>query len=82
MTLTIGWSSGDTEGTSMISSQMPPSSSGSRSVTAMTMPSRALTSCRLLFTFSNTVSLPVAMATTGISLSIRAMGPCFISPAG
>ena len=36
MTFTIGWRSGETVGTWMISSQMPPSSSGSRSVSAMT----------------------------------------------
>ena len=50
----MGWSSGETEGTSITSSAMPPSSSGSRSVRAITMPSRALTSCMLLFAFSET----------------------------
>jgi hypothetical protein len=48
---------------------------------AITCPSRALASCMLESIFSYTRSWR-AIATTGTSRSMRAMGPCFISPAG
>ena len=50
-------------------------------MTAMTIPERAFTSSMFESIFSNTPSSG-AIATTGMSSSISAIGPCFISPAG
>ena len=47
----------------------------------MTFPPRAFTSWMFDTTLSNTESCG-AMNTTGISSSISAIGPCFISAAG
>ena len=55
---------------------------------ANTMPSRAFTSWMLETVFSyrtrlsSSAASQVASTTTGISSSINALGPCFISPAG
>ena len=50
------------------------------SLNTMIWPPRAAASCRLDADFSNS-GPDGTMAMTGTSLSMRAMGPCFISPA-
>ena len=76
----IGESSGCTSGTVNTASAALPSSRSPAVTKTMTGAPRAFTSIRLLTVFSYRRSRG-ASTTTGMSLSISAMGPCFISPA-
>ena len=79
ITVSSGLSSSSTTGTG--SSRSNNSASGQLGATPISWASRALASWALLSTLSNT--LPgMAIDTTGTLASSRAMGPCFISPAG
>ena len=69
------------DGTGITRSAFAPISSSPSVATAITIPSRALISSTLLLIFSY-VAPRGTMATTGMRASMRAMGPCFISPAG
>ncbi len=68
-------------GTHSTWSAMSRSSSSPSVATAITMPPRALACwiCEIIFSCQGSLG---ARHTTGMSSSINAMGPCFISPAG
>jgi len=68
------------DGTSIISHATSSNSGVRWSVTAIMRPLRDSTSFRFDIVFSKTLSLGI-ITTTGISSSISAIGPCFISPA-
>ena len=78
----IGASKGDPAGTRITWSAFVPIARSSSCASAITIPPRALACSTWLIIFSYNTPSRVATATTGIVSSIRAIGPCFISPAG